>query len=213
MNAAEFLKHFPETATAEREIVTQAFAISDTIREKAIEIREDRRLSDFGRSERLSELLKGGMGEHFAQLKAKAEALHADIASRKAAVVRPAAVLKDGEAKEMRDFLRSLPIGERLRVAMSSPEMREAVLSSPAPALTGLTSDMIERLQEITFEPMRLQFATEQRHAAVVADAITFVSHLLEKETGVVHDNTPEIITRTISRDGSKRSNGRDEGG
>ncbi|WP_035686041.1 hypothetical protein [Bradyrhizobium sp. Cp5.3] len=199
-----FLKHFPESAKEHREIVETAFAILTNAQQKAADIRSDKRLSDFGRSERLAELMKGGPGEHLAQLKSRSQVVHAGIESRKKNLRLPEIDREDRYDQEARrqivDYVRSLPLGERLRAATATPEAMRAILNAPMPIMTGLSDHQIEQVREsaeqAAFGPQHKQFAIEERHAAVIEDAITFVEGLISKETGIVHDNTPEVITR-----------------
>jgi hypothetical protein len=186
------------------EIVESAFGILAGVQAKAADIRLDKRLSDFGRTERLGELMKGTVGDHMAQLKTRSQNLHADIASRKQSLALPAIDREDRYGQEQRrqivEYVRGLPLGERLRAATATPEAMQAILNAPMALMTGLSDAQLDVVrqtaEQAAFGSQHKQFAAEERQAAVIDDAITFVDGLISKETGVVVDNTPAVVTR-----------------
>ncbi|WP_024519387.1 hypothetical protein [Bradyrhizobium sp. Tv2a-2] len=199
-----FLQHIPESFKEQREIIESAFGILASVQEKAAGIRSDLRLSDLGRSELLAELMKGGFGEHMGQLKARSQNLHADIENRKQNLRLPPVDKTDRYGQEQRrqilDFIRSQPLGERLRVAMATREAMDAVLNAPLPIMSGLSDAQIDTVrkaaEQAAFGPQHAQFAEEDRQMAVLEDAFTLVDGLISKETGTVVDNAPAVITR-----------------
>jgi hypothetical protein len=186
------------------EIVESAFGILAGVQAKAADIRLDKRLSDFGRTERLGELMKGTVGEHLAQLRSRAQVLRADIEGRKKNLRLPEIDRDDRYGQEERrqivEYIRGLPLGERLRAATANPQAMQAVLNAPLPIMTGLSDFQIEEVRKAAeqkqFGPQQKQFVAEERQAAVIDDAIALVDSMIAKETGVVVDNIPETLTR-----------------
>jgi hypothetical protein len=151
----EFLKRLPAEAKEERALVTAAFGIPGTVKEKADEIRGNTRLSEIGKQEKIKELAVGNPLAHLKQLRSRAAAMTADVQNLRKGLQPKAPDRADlfGEMQrqELRTFLRTLPDAKRLRLAMEDAAITEAVLHA-SPALSGLSQEQHELVKEAYVE-------------------------------------------------------------
>jgi len=146
MNADTFLERLPEGAQEERAIVSTAFKIPDTIREKATAIRNNPRLSPMAQQDDIRAMVVDGPLKHLRQLRDRARAKTADVENRRKAIKLPTPDPTDMvaayEREAMLRFLRTeVPAAERLRVVQNNPRMMEAVLMAPVPMMTGFSTE------------------------------------------------------------------------
>jgi hypothetical protein len=188
----EMLKRLPETAIAERELVSSAFGIARGLKEKIDAVRADANLSDLGKSAKIRELATGSPVEHLRQLRERGAKLSADIANERAALKPPAPDRADIYAeltrRELRDHVRSLPVEQRLRAVMEDDAIGEAILGGHA-ALSGLSADQIEQVRkgyvERHFGERLAVLEQRQEIADNVNAAIAIASSQFAKESGL----------------------------
>jgi hypothetical protein len=194
---SEFLKRLPSTAKEERALVEAAFGLRGTVAEKAAAIRGDQRLSEAGKAADIRAMALGNPREHLRQIRSRAAAMRADAQNARLAMQPKAPDRNDlaGEARrrEMRDYLRSLPAEQRLRVAMESAEMTEAVIDAPHPALSGLSAEHLDLVRdghmEKTFGPQLREIEQREKVIEVVNSAIEVATSQFRKETGLSEES------------------------
>jgi hypothetical protein len=191
----ELLKRLPASAAEERELITQAFGITGTVREKAAAIRADGRLSETGKADDTRALARGAPLAHLRQIKARAAAMAADVANARKAVQLPEPDRTDLSAEmrraELRSFVRGLPQEEKLRFVLGNEAAATAVLDQ-LPAISGLNDDLFDRVkQERTERLFGSQLAEiEKREAAVevISSAVEIASSQFRRESGLGED-------------------------
>jgi hypothetical protein len=143
----EFLKRLPASAETEREMVSTAFAIGSNFRQRADEIRSDRRLSDAAKAEDIKAAARASFGQHLKQIRSRAAAMNADLANLRKGFEPKAPdrsdICAELQRQELRAHLRALPEHERLRLAMNDDVVAEAVLHGH-PALSGMNVPLDE---------------------------------------------------------------------
>jgi len=142
-----FAERIPESSEW-RTVADSAFAAVEGFRRKASETRADRRFTAEGHREQLKQLAAQGPQQYFEQLRKNVESERQGLARRRSECELPTLKRDDlmGELKhqEIRTWLRSLPIGERIANAASDPAIAAAVVHAP-PALSGLNDDGLAR--------------------------------------------------------------------
>ena len=140
----QFLKRLPAEATAERDLITQAFGLPTAVKSKVAEIKGNIRLSDDAKRDDIRAMVLGNPLGHLKQLHGRAVAMTADLTNLKKSFAPKAADRADlfGEMqrRELRDLVRSLPPEKRLRAVMADAALTEAVLLAH-PSLSGLSTD------------------------------------------------------------------------
>jgi hypothetical protein len=126
--------------------VRLAFGIVNTVRESVARIVADKRFSAEGHKDQIRQALAKGPLAHLDQIRSKiAGPIEALKAERAKFVIDPdrADTFAEMQRQEARAWLRQLPDGERLRVALESTEtvIKEAIAMAPA-QLSGLPADV-----------------------------------------------------------------------
>jgi hypothetical protein len=124
-------------------------------RQKAAEIRSDKRYSAEGHREQVKAAAEIGPVQFFAQLKKQAAGDRAALNARKSEFeLKPpnrADLVGAVERQEVRTFLRSLKPHEAMRLALEDPSMAQAVLHAPR-QLSGLPEDIFDRIRDAELE-------------------------------------------------------------
>jgi hypothetical protein len=188
----EMLKRLPETAIAERELVSTAFGISKTLQEKAAAIMADPDLSAPGKAKRVRELAMGAPVEHLRQLRSRAAAMSADITNQRAAMRPPTPdktdVYAELQRRELRDHVRSLPTEQRLRAIMQDDAISEAILGAHH-ALSGLSTEQRDQVRkgytERHFGEQLRQVEARQEILDTVNAAVSIASSQFAKVGGL----------------------------
>lgn len=152
MSANTFLPRLPDSAIEERQIVSTAFKIVDTMRTKAAAIRANEHLTAFGQNEQIKITAKGGLRDQFRQEKARANKMAADLANLRSELklkpIDKTNVFEELQRQEIRTWLRSLPENQRIRAALEAdPQATEAIVHA-SPALSGLSPEIHARVAE-----------------------------------------------------------------
>ncbi|WP_294532597.1 hypothetical protein [uncultured Rhodoblastus sp.] len=126
--------------------VRAAYGISETVRQKADDIRSNPRFSDEGKREQILAMLGRGPLAHHRQIADKIAARIAELEAERAKfIIAPDRTDLFGEMQraEARAWLRTLPEIERIRVALESkePTIRQAIAMAPA-ALSGVKDEI-----------------------------------------------------------------------
>jgi hypothetical protein len=148
MRANELSKRLPQGAPTQLGVaICDAFSIVERFKAKADMIRRDPTLSRAGIAAAISKARNGGFGEHLGQLQRSVKVGLDSVRLERAQMcpVRPDKSDTVGEMRRasIRTFLRSLPQGERMRLAQTTTdrEIVEAILHAPA-ELTGLPREV-----------------------------------------------------------------------
>jgi hypothetical protein len=189
----EFLKRLPASAAEERALVEQLFGIPRTVAEKRAAILSDGRLSDAGKAADIRNMATGAPLQHLRVIRQRAANIAADAKNARLAMQPKAPDRSDlaGEARrrEMRDYLRSLPAEQRLRMAMESAEMTEAVIDAPHPALSGLSAEHLDLVRdghmEKTFGPQLRDIEKREEVVEVLNSAVEVASSQFMRESGL----------------------------
>ncbi len=140
----QFLKRLPAEATAERDLITQAFGLPTAVKSKVAEIKGNIRLSDDAKRDDIRAMVLGNPLGYLKQLNGRAAAMTADLNNLKKSFAPKAPDRADlfGEMqrRELRDHARSLPPEKRLRAIMDDAQLTEAVLLGH-PSLSGLSTE------------------------------------------------------------------------
>lgn len=169
--------------------VSQAFGVVTGFRAKVKEIAADAHLSREGKLARAAEALKAGPADHLKQLADRTAAAKAAIETRRANL-RQTKPLEDSQLgemrrRELRDLLRNMPDGERLRLAFSGdPEIEDAIAHGHH-ALSGLTPEMkarvVDKIVESTSGAKLENLAAEEAALDEAAAAIRTAEHFLTR--------------------------------
>ncbi len=161
----------PRLGAAVHDDVRLAFGIVGTVRENVARIVADKRYSQDGHRDQIKQMLGKGPLAHLDQIRAKLkkpiEALQAERASFVIEADRTD-TFAEMQRQEVRNWLRSLPDADRIRLALETKEtlIREAIAMVP-PQLSGLPQD----IKQSIFDGLM-----EERYGAQLANN----SHLLE---------------------------------
>ena len=192
----EFSKRLPD-GHEHRNTIDLAFGIATRFRQKAQEIKADKRLSSQGHLEQIQAAVRNGPITHLKQLRAQVDADAEHLQQRRGELVLKAPDPKDVVAAmdraEIRSWLRSLPIGERTRHALEGDErIIGAVINAPS-ALSGVTDEVHARATGVAldrqFGPALKKLAEEEDALAVVDSALKVASTQLLSEAGIKSDD------------------------
>ena len=187
----EFLKRLaPESA--EYKLVQDAFGLSANLKIKLDAIRLDADLSAEGRAKKAKQEALGHPLGHLKQLHSRVTAMQADTANLRKSLAPPppdrADTYGELERRELRDFVRSLPPAERLRVVMGDPVITEAVLLGHA-QLSGLSPEQLSTVKDSYVQRVHGErlAGIERREAtvAVVKDALATATGEFRREAGL----------------------------
>jgi hypothetical protein len=188
----EFMKRLPTTATEERALVTAAFGITTTVREKTEAIRGNARLSEAGKIDDIRAMAKGAPLEHLRQIRRRVANMAADTQNLRLALMPKAPDRSDLwselQRRELRDHLRTLPDPQRLRLAMEDPAITEAVLDAN-PILSGLSAEQLDLVRDGHIErhcaPQLRGIEQREEVIATLNAAVEIASLQFLKESGL----------------------------
>jgi hypothetical protein len=137
-------------------------------------------------------MAKGAPLEHLRQIRRRVANMAADTQNLRLALAPKAPDRSDlfGELqrREVRDHLRTLPDGQRLRLAMEDPAVTEAVLNAN-PVLSGLSAEQLDLVRdghiERHFAPQLRGIEAREEVLETVNAAIEIATSQFMKETGV----------------------------
>lgn len=151
-----FAERIPED-NALRTLADSAFSAVDGFRRKVAEIKGNRKLSSEGHLDAIRAAAEAGPRAYFAALRKQLDDERKSLAKRQAHFHLPVPDRDDVvlalDRQEIRAWLRTLPIGERIKHAASDPTVAAAVVNAP-PALAGLNEDGHERAKAFLMEHM-----------------------------------------------------------
>jgi hypothetical protein len=183
LSAEAFEARLPRTASdGSRQGLRAAITIANVYLERASGIREDRRLSDVGRSEALSKLRaetlqNGHLQQIHTQTRSKLEGLRAERETLRAAAVKPDGdVLSEMQRSEIRGMLRAMSEAARIKLALSDdPAIRTAVAFAN-PVLSGIPanihSGILDAIVETKNQNRNSGLAALEAEAEAVAAAV-----------------------------------------
>jgi hypothetical protein len=145
--AHSFLDRIPQDNTWHNAAAT-AFSAVAAFRTKVDQIKSDKRYSAQGHLEEIRAAAKAGPLAYFESLRQDVAAERAKLAGRREHFELPVLDRDDVVGalnhQEIRSYLRSLPIGERIKEAASDPVIAAAAQAAPG-ALSGLDADAMAR--------------------------------------------------------------------
>jgi hypothetical protein len=150
----DFLKRLP-ASSPHRLTVELAGRAADGFRQKAADIRGDKRYSAEGHREQVKAAAEIGPVQFFSQIKKQAAGDRHALNSRKSEFeLKPpnrADLVGAVERQEIRTFLRSLKPHEAMRLALEDPSIAQAALHAPR-QLSGLPEDIFDRIRDAELE-------------------------------------------------------------
>ena len=197
-------------AKDERELITEAFGIFDTVKKKAGDIRSDQRLSKAGISAKLVEAL-GPPWERIGQLRDKAKTMAADIEAARSRMVPkpldPTDVVGAIRQSDMQKMMLAATRGERLHLARNNNDFAIAALSAPA-ELSGFGKEPVVEGQPSDLDLVRTAFQQrnfpelyagvqlrEETHSTVVT-ALEIVTKQICAEVGVQESEIDHLTSK-----------------
>ena len=199
MNVDYFVNKLPEKSLHRNTIQMARGAVARFSREVA-DIKSDRRFTAAGHAEKIKTAAETAL-PYFADLRALQANDRRALERRQAEIKLEPVDRKDHwaehRAREARDFLRTIPLHERQRLALADPEFAAAILNAP-PALTGIDGDFRERLAQVELERLfgadELQAIAEESKALdVVDEALKVTQEQFLREAGM-SNTKPESV-------------------
>lgn len=190
-------------AKVERQLITDAFAIVDNVREQAAATRADARLSKAGASAKVVEIAVGGDAwKHLGALRDQAKAMAADIATTRGKMAPTAPGPHDAE---IRSVLRSMSRADLLRRAREDDAAAVAILTAPAwlsgvsdqPAAPGEPSDLDlvrTAYQQRNFIELFAGLELREEAMAAVDKALETAAKWICDEAGIVEGEVDRLI-------------------
>jgi hypothetical protein len=147
MNVDAFINKLAEDSDMRNTIAVVGSTVA-RFKQDVATIKSDGRYSAAGHAERAKQAAEAPL-KLFSELRKQFATERASLARRQDHFQLTPPDRRDifGEmrAREMRDFLRGLPLSERIRHVLADPEMAAAAIHAP-PALTGIDGDVRERI-------------------------------------------------------------------
>ena len=192
-----FAERIPEDSEF-RVMAESAFGAVDAFRRKVGDVRSNRKLSAEGQLDEIRKLAKDGPLVFFAALRKQVVEERESLAKRREHFEIPEHDRKDVvgamDRAEIRAWLRTLPIGERIKHAASDPTIAQAVVHSP-PVLSGLNDDGHQRAKAFLLEhlhgPELAILKNETEIVDTVATAIDIAETQLKNEFESVKQPEP----------------------
>jgi hypothetical protein len=191
MDVSYFVNKLPEKSTHRNTIEMAGGAVARFSREIA-DIKSDRRFTAAGHAEKIKAAAEKAL-PYFADLRAlqgnDRKALERRQAAIKLKPVDRGDLWAEHRAREARDYLRTIPLHERQRLALADPLFAEAILNAP-PALSGVDGDFRERLIQVELERLfgaeELEAIAEESKALdVVDEAIKVTEEQFLRDAGM----------------------------
>jgi hypothetical protein len=179
------LARLPEAAKTERDLATTAFAIVDNFKAKAAEVMGDQDLSAVGKAAKIKAMASGSPLAHFKQIKAEAAKAATDISNLRQSVELkpPADTSPTAEMRraELRAYVRSLPMNERLRFVQDNEDVAVAALDS-LPALSGLSGEQFEVVKQSRVERLHGARIAGIESRAEIVDAVNAAVQIASRQ-------------------------------
>jgi hypothetical protein len=141
------------------------------------DIKSDRRLSATGHAEQIKQAAEKAL-PFFGQLQQQQASDRRALERRQAKIkLPPPDRARWEEMRELRDYLRTIPLHDRLRLALDDPDYAQAILGQKK-ELTGVEGDVRIRIEQVEME--RLFGAAELAAIKEEAAALDVVDKALE---------------------------------
>jgi hypothetical protein len=168
-----------------RVMAESAFGAVDAFRGKIRDIKSNKKLSDQGHLDEIRSAALAGPLTYFKALRQQIGSERKSLAERRSHFEIPAPrsdnLFAEMRAQEIRTWLRTLPIGERIKHAASDPEIAAAVVHTP-PALAGLTEDGHERAKAFLLEHLHGPELATLRQESEIVDTVGTAIDIAEKQ-------------------------------
>ena len=170
MDVSFFVSKIPEKSLHRNTVLMAGARVAEFRREIAA-IKSDRRYSAAGHAEQVKKALEKAL-PYFAGLREQQAGDRRKIDSRKADFVLDPPdrtdIFQELRAQELRRHLLTISLHDRLRLAMSDPEVARAILFAHE-VLTGVSGDVRARLRKADSDAASdaLTCAGDDRHAAL----------------------------------------------
>jgi len=191
MDVSFFVSKIPEKSLHRNTVLMAGARVAEFRREIAA-IKSDRRYSAAGHAEQVKKALEKAL-PYFAGLREQQAGDRRKIDSRKADFVLDPPdrtdIFQELRAQELRRHLLTISLHDRLRLAMSDPEVARAILFAHE-VLTGVSGDVRARLEQAELERQHgadeiAAINDEANALGVVDDAIRATEEALRREADV----------------------------
>jgi len=189
MDVSYFVNQLPEDSDLRTIVATMGSTVA-RFKQEAASIKADRRYSAQGHAEQIKAAAEKGPLAFFKEMRKQQAQERASLERRKGAIQLKPVDQKDLwaelRARELRDFMRTIPLPDRMRLAIADPEFARAIIHAPEP-LTGIEGDFRDRIIQAELEREHgageIQAISEEAAALDVTDKaleVTYAALLIE---------------------------------